>query len=141
MQEPEARPVGSTGEGVLDEFAALKAVTQETRANLIADMVGHPEGMVSIPEFNHLNPDIERSAISEHLTKLQEVGVVAKAEIEVGERSRDLPYAFFYITDAGRDLFDRNNIFDPDVWQDTYEKVAKPPEIKQIERMDRPSRS
>ena len=119
---------------------ALRAITQETRASLLADIVGHPEGMISVPELDYLNPDVKRSAITEHLRKLIDAGVVGKAELPAGERSRDLPYTFYYITDWGRELFDRNDIFDRERWREQYEKVEKTPEIREIEGMDRPER-
>ncbi|NLV09477.1 ArsR family transcriptional regulator [Halomicrobium mukohataei] len=122
----------------LDTWEALRAITQETRASLIADIVGHPEGMISVPELDYLNPDIERSAITEHLDVLLDTGVLAKATIPVGERSRDLPYTFYYVTEAGRDLFDRNDIFDEAIWREQYETVQKTPAIREIEGMDRP---
>lgn len=129
------------GRDGLDTWAALRAITQETRASLIADVVGHPDGMISVPELDYLNPEIERSAITEHLARLVDVGVLAKATIPVGERSRDLPYTFYYVTEAGRDLFDRNDIFDEALWREQYAKVTKSPEIREIEGMDRPERN
>lgn len=129
---------GESGRDGLDTWEALRAITQETRASLIADVVGHPEGTISVPELDYLNPDIERSAITEHLARLVDVGVLGKTTIPVGERSRDLPYTFYYVTDAGRDLFDRNDIFDEALWREQYEKVTKSPDIKEIEGMDRP---
>lgn len=134
---PAPGPSDRDGNG-LDTWAALRAITQETRASLIADVVGHPDGTISVPELDYLNPDVERSAITEHLDVLLDVGVLAKATIPVGERSRDLPYTFYYVTDAGRDLFDRNDIFDEAIWREQYEKVQKTPEIREIEGMDRP---
>lgn len=121
-----------------DPWTALRAITQETRASLLADVVGHPEGLISVPELDYLNPGVERSAISEHLARLVEAGVLAKAEIPVGERSRDLPHTFYHVTDEGRDLFDRNGIFDPEVWREQYARVEKTDELERIEAMDRP---
>lgn len=77
--------------------------------------------------------------VTEHLQKLVAAGVVGKATLPTGERSRDLPYTFYYVTDEGRDLFDRNDIFDESVWREQYEKMEKTPEIEAIEAIDRPS--
>jgi len=134
---PAPDPGDSSPDG-LDTWEALRTITQETRASLIADVVGHPEGTISVPELDYLNPDVERSAITEHLSLLVDVGVLAKATIPVGERSRDLPHTFYYVTEAGRDLFDRNDIFDETLWSEQYEKVTKSPEIREIEGMERP---
>jgi DNA-binding HxlR family transcriptional regulator len=123
-----------------DEWRALRAITQETRASILADIVGHPEGMASVPELEYTNPDVKRSAITEHLQRLVDAGVVGRAELPPGERSRDLPHTFYFVTDEGRDLFDRNDILDREVWREQYARVAKTEEIERIEAMDRPER-
>jgi DNA-binding transcriptional ArsR family regulator len=96
--------------------------------------------MASVLELDYVNPDVHRSAISEHLDKLQEAGIVAKAELPVGERARDLPYVFYYVTDEARAFFDRNGIYDPETWAEQYAKVEKTEAIERIEGMERPER-
>ena len=133
-------PGADDGAEGFDTWKAMQVVTQETRASIVADVVGHPEGMPSVPELDYVNPDVHRSAISEHLDKLEDAGIVGTVEIPVGERSRDLPYVFYYLTDDARAFFDRNGIFDPDTWTQQYGKVEKTEAIERIERMERPSR-
>lgn len=128
----------STGEPGFDTWTALSAVTQETRASLVADVVGHPEGMVTVAEFDYLNPGVGRSTIDEHLRTLVDAGVLEKTELPPGQRSRDLPYTFYSLTDEARTLFDRNGIFDAETWRAQYGKVEKTPEIERIESMPRP---
>lgn len=122
----------------LDEWQALEVVTQDTRAGIVADIVGHPKGMASVRELDHANPRVERSAIEEHLRTLVDAGVVAKEQLPVGERSRDLPYTFYRITDAARELFDRNDIFDRETWREQYAKVEKSDDVLAAERANRP---
>jgi len=131
---------GERGADGFDEWAAMRAVGQQTRAGLLADIVGHPTGMPSVPELNYTNPRVGRATIVEHLEKLMDAGVVGKAELPPGERHRDLPYTFYYLTEAGRDFLDRNDVLDERVWSDQYERVEKTPEIREIEAMDRPKR-
>lgn len=128
---------GSDGPG-FDAWRALQLVTQETRASLVADVVGHPDGSISVAELDYLNPGVGRSAIVEHLGKLVDAGVLEKTELPPGERSRDLPYTFYSLTDEARALFDRNDVFDRDTWRERYETVEKTPEIDRIEAMARP---
>lgn len=135
-----AQAPADTAEESFDEWTALKLITQDTRAGLLADVVGHPEGMTSVPELNYMNPRIERSAIDEHLRKLVDAGVVEKTQLPAGERSRDLPYTFYSLTEQARDLFDRNNIFDEAIWQEQYAKVEKTDDILEIQRAPRPSK-
>lgn len=129
---------GVSDDSDLDEWEALRTVTQETRAGIIADIVGHPKGMASVRELDHANPRIERSAIEEHLRTLIDAGVVVKEQLPVGERSRDLPYTFYRVTDAARELFDRNSIFDRETWRDQYAKVEKPDDVVAAEQAERP---
>lgn len=131
---------GPDGPG-FDAWRALTLVTQETRASLVADVVGHPEGSITVAELDYLNPGVGRSAISEHLGKLVDADVLERTEYPPGERSRDMPYTFYSLTDEARALFDRNDIFDRATWRDQYEKVEKTPEIERIEAMDRPPRT
>lgn len=128
----------SLGDDDFDEWNALKVVTQDTRAGIVADIVGHPKGMASVRELDHSNPRVERSAIEEHLRTLIDAGVVVKERLPVGERSRDLPYTFYRITDAARDLFDRNDIFDRETWREQYAKVEKPDDVVAAEQAERP---
>lgn len=122
-----------------DEWAALTAITQEPRANIISDLVGHPKGMPSMAELEYMNPSLGRSTITEHLEVLEETGVVATAAFPPGQRpERSLPYEFYYITDQARLLFDRSNIFEEGVWTDTYAQVNKTDEIERYEAVTRP---
>lgn len=122
-----------------NEWEALKAVTQDTRANLITDIVGHPKGMPSMKELEYMNPSVSRSTISGHLDTLIDVGVVDTVEFPPGERpARDLPYTFYYLTDDARELFDRNNLFDEGIWRDTYAQVRTTDEIDAAEAVTRP---
>lgn len=129
---------GTDGPG-FDAWDALRLITQETRASLVADVVGHPEGSITVAELDYLNPGVGRSAIVEHLGKLVDADVLEKAELPPGERSRDLPYTFYSLTDEARALFDRNGIFDRATWREQYERVEKTAEIERIEAMSRPS--
>lgn len=145
LREMSSQPPASRGEGdetadEFDDWAAMRVVGQRTRAGLLADIVGHPKGMPSVPELNYTNPRVERSTVIEHLEKLMNAGVVGKAELPPGERHRDLPYTFYYVTEAGREFLDRNNVLDEEVWSDQYDRVEKTPAIREIEAMERPGR-
>ncbi len=121
-----------------DEWTALVAVTQDTRASLVADVVGHPAGAPSVRELDHTNPGVERPTIEEHLATLVEAGVLDKDQLPPGERARDLPYTFYRLTEEARDLFDRANIFDETVWREQYARVEKPEDVLAAEDAPRP---
>ncbi len=123
-----------------DEWRALQLSTDTNRANLIADIVGHPRGMISVEELAYLNPDMSEDAIRRHLHKLIDVGVVVEHALASGERMRDFPYKFYAISRDARALFDRNALFPEDAWRRQYESVKKTPRIRELESMPRPDR-
>jgi DNA-binding transcriptional ArsR family regulator len=143
MQPETTRPNASEGDVTesdkFDTWAALQKSTDKQRANLIADVVGHPEGAPSVKELDYMNSSIKADAIRRHLTTLQEVGVVEELVVESGNRIRGFPYKFYRLTDAARDLFDQNDLFPVNAWQRQYDRVQKTSEITELEAMPRPS--
>ena len=143
MQPETTRPNASEGDvtesNKFDTWAALQKSTDKQRANLIADIVGHPDGAPSVKELDYTNPSIKADAIRRHLTTLQEVGVVKELVVESGNRIRGFPYKFYRLTDAARDLFDQNDLFPVNAWQRQYDRVQKTAEITELESMPRPS--
>lgn len=135
---------GGGGENVgpaldFNTWKALQKATDKTRANLIADVIGHPKGAPSVDELDYMNPSLEKDAIRNHLKTLQSVGVLEELEIPPGERTRGFPYKFYRLTDDARDLFDRNDLFPREPWRRQYERVEKTGEIEELEAMPRPS--
>lgn len=143
MRPDATRPGNESGAGDgTDEFnawVALQKATDKQRANLIADVVGHPEGAPSVTELDYMNPSLEEDAIRRHLGILQDVGVVEELVVEPGGRVRGYPYKFYTLTDDARELFDRNDLFPTAAWRRQYARVQKPPEIQEVEEMPRPS--
>ena len=124
--------------GGFDSWAALQKATDETRANLIADVVGHPKGAPSVPELDYMNPSLEADAIRRHLGILQDVGVLEELVVEPGNRIRGYPYKFYRLTEEARELFDRNDLFPTAAWRRQYERVQRTGEIRELEEMPRP---
>lgn len=127
--------------GEPDEFetwTALQKATDQTRANLIADIVGHPQGAPSVRELEYMNPALGEDATRRHLGVLRNVGVVAELVVEPGNRVRGYPYKFYQLTPQARALFDRNDLFPADAWQRQYARVEKTGEITELEAMPRP---
>ena len=122
-----------------DTWTALQKATDRKRANLIADIVGHPESAPSVKELDYMNPSLEADAIRRHLQTLREVGVVEELVVETGDRIRGYPYKFYTVTDEARELFDRNDLFSEDAWKRQYDRVQKTGEIRELEAMPRPT--
>ena len=126
---------GSTG---FEAWTALQKATDHPRANLIADIVGHPQKAPSVKELDYMNPALGEDAIRRHLGVLNDVGVVAELVVAPGDRVRGYPYKFYRLTTSARELFDRNDLFPADAWQRQYARVEKPGDIAELEAMPRP---
>lgn len=129
-----------TDDGI-DEIEALHTLTQETRANLIQDIIGHPSEMPSLKELAYMNPSVKNEAtIRDHLGRLIEAGIVEQVQLPSEKRSRDSPYTFYCLTEEGRDLLEKHSIIVPDEEQikQEYQAVEKPGDIKKYEEAERP---
>ena len=135
---PETEHTPDNGAG-FDAWTALQKSTDRVRANLIADLVGHPKGAPSVKELEYMNPSLGADAIRRHLGILRDVGVVEELVVEPGDRIRGYPYKFYRLTDAARALFDRNDLFPEDAWERQYARVQRTGEIKELEAMPRPN--
>lgn len=137
--QPRDPPSDDAGDMTQNAWLALQRATDEPRANLIADIVGHPEGAPNVAELEYMNPSLDEGEIRRHLSVLQEVDVVEELVVEPGDRVRGFPYKFYTITEKARELFDENDLFPRESWQRQYGRVEKTPEIREIEEMPRPS--
>lgn len=124
-----------------DTWRALQEATDTKRANLIADIVGHPHDSITVEELDYMNPDLSDDAIRRHLDTLQGAGVVAERALDPGERHRDYPYKFYEVTGEARALFDRNGLFPEEAWTRQYRAVERTPRIRDVEEMPRPAES
>lgn len=129
----------ASGDG-FDPWLALQTVTDETRANLVADIVGHPKELPSVEELAYTNPPIGERAVRRHLETLVDVGVVRERSFETDERVSGFPSKFYELTDRARELFDRNGLFPVEPWRREYNSIEKTPRIRELESLPRPER-
>ena len=122
-----------------EAWTALQKATNHPRANLIADIIGHPQKAPSVKELDYMNPALGEDAIRRHLGVLNDVGVVAELVVAPGDRVRGYPYKFYRLTTSARELFDRNDLFPADAWQRQYARVEKTGDIAELEAMPRPA--
>ncbi|MFB6175551.1 MAG: ArsR family transcriptional regulator [Halobaculum sp.] len=138
---PESVTAETSGGAHTEDFSdwrALQKATDKKRADLLADIVGHPKGAPSVEELDYTNPKLSDDAIRRHLQTLIEVGVVRELTFEPGSRVRDFPWKFYTLTDSARELFDRNGLFPEDAWRRQYTSVRKTERIREVESMPRP---
>lgn len=124
---------------VSDTRKTLNVVTQETRFVLLQNILGHPEGLPSLKELAYVNPSKSEGTIYEHLRTLVECGVVESYELPKDERSRDLPYKFYGVTDEGREFFRQHGMLRAEeTLREAYDAVEKPKKVTKYENAPRP---
>ena len=139
MSRPDASAFVPTEDRTgLDPIEALSALDDTIRANIIGTIVGHPKGSPSKKELEYYNPSVAASTLTDHLTRLEEVGLIVVVERDREGLERGQPYRFFRLTDAARELFDRNNLFEPDAYRAMFAEVEKTDEINAAEAIERP---
>lgn len=140
MSRPDTSPLTPEGETAgLDPIGALSALDDTTRANIIGTIVGHPKGAPSKKELEYYNPSDAASTLTDHLNRLEDVGLIEVVERDREGLERGQPYRFFRLTDAARELFDRNNLFEPDAYRAMFAEVEKTDEIEAAEAVERPA--
>ena len=140
MSRPDASALTPTDDTTgLDPIKALSVLDDTTRANIIGTIVGHPKGAPSKKELEYYNPSVAASTLTDHLNRLKDVGLIEVVERDREGLERGQPYRFFQLTDAVRELFDRNNLFDPDAYRELFAEVEKTDEIKAAEDIKRPN--
>lgn len=139
MLRPDAAALTPAGETAgLDPISALSTLDDTTRANIVGTIVGHPKGAPSKKELEYYNPSVAASTLTGHLDRLEEVGLIEVVERDREGLERGQPYRFFQLTDDARELFDRNNLFEPEAYRALFAEVAKTDEIETAEAVERP---
>jgi DNA-binding transcriptional ArsR family regulator len=121
----------------LSPITALGALEDTTRANIIGTIVGHPKGAPSKKELNYYNPSVAASTLTDHLSYLEDIGVVEVVERDREGLERGQPYRFFQLTDPARELFDRNGLFDSAAYRALFAEAERTEEIEAAEAIAR----
>jgi DNA-binding transcriptional ArsR family regulator len=123
----------------IDPIRALSALDDTTRANIVGTIVGHHKGAPSKKELEYYNPSVAASTLTDHLSRLADVGLVEAVERDREGLERGQPYRFFRLTAAARELFDRNTLYDPETYRELFVDVKKSAEIEAAEAVKRPN--
>lgn len=117
----------------------LHLVTQKTRFTLLQNVVAHPEGMPSLRELDYVNPGKSKSTIRNHLAELIDHGVCETVQLPREQRSRDLPWKFFRLTDDGRRFLEDHGLLAADeTLREMHSLLEKTDTIERYERAPRP---
>ena len=128
-----------TADGSLDEWAILQYTTDPTCARIVADIVGHPAGMISLEELCARNPDLAEEEIKEHLSVLYSLQVIKPHSLP-DERVEDgKPERFFAVTADVTDLFAENDLFCPEAWGRQYVEGMDSERLEELAQAPRPA--
>ena len=117
----------------------LHVVTQETRFSLLQNILGHPQQFPSFKELALLNPSKSESTVHSHLETLAAHGIVESVELPTGERKRDLPHAFYRLTNEGQRFLDEHGVLQAEeTLQAIYDAIDKSERLRQYESAPRP---
>jgi DNA-binding HxlR family transcriptional regulator len=133
METDTREMAGTTGRSAAEIMAAA---ADEDCSDLIMDLVAHPKGLVSHKEFRILNPSLSGSKISRRLSKLQEAGVVEKVDAPYPAPGE--PRAYYYLTEDAREVFDRNQLFEPGPLEEMFDRIDHSTEFEELLEKERP---
>ena len=75
-------------------------LSQETRHHIVQAILGHPEHLLSLDEFDYLVPK-NRSSINAQLQDIQQKGIIDKYVHEPNQNTRGIPAEFWGLTEYG----------------------------------------
>ena len=121
------------------ERERLHVVTQDTRFVLLQNILGHPSQSPSMKELAYLNPSKSEGTLYQHLERLIEADIVEAYTLSGEERTRDLPYKFYGMSEQGKAFLDRHGLLRAEeTLGEVYERVEKNDQIERFERAPRP---
>ncbi len=128
-----------TGDDHKRQRENLQLLLQETRYVILQYVIGHPAGLITLEELDHLITDRSRSTLHDHLSRLLEAGVLERQVLPEEDRQRDLPHVFYGLSDDGEQLLRRHSLLQPeDSLRELYSKIERDSRTKKYENAARP---
>lgn len=119
----------------------LDLLSQETRANIVQNILGHRYMMPSLYEFAYLNPSKNKGTIKGHLDKLVETDFILRVTLPQGKRQRDHPDTFYILSNEGYRFLQRHSLLIPDIDEirSDHSRVKRSDKFKKYEYAPRPT--
>ena len=113
-------------------------LSQETRHNILQVILGHPEHLVSVTEFDYYIA-MDHTTISEELANLADHGIVTKYFHKMNTTVRDVPTDFWGLTAFGIDLIaEYNYLRGLPIMRAAHDATHKPETVQHHEKAPRP---
>lgn len=120
-----------------EELEDLRSILDRTRCIILQQVLAHDSGVLSKPELEARNPDVNQSTLQYHIDTLVERGILTKQTAP--ENKRGLPSVFYAVSKRGIELLKQVNLYDEiAVWNQVYSQVPTPEKLTKIEEMNRP---
>lgn len=114
----------------------------EAHAAILADIVGHPYQLPTLPELMYTNRKHDKAVVKRSIKELLSEGLIEKVHFEDGAPHPRHPELFFGITGFGRSvLLSRMPDEGEKKLQAVYAQADKPEDIMRFERAPRPPRA
>lgn len=114
----------------------------EAHAAVLADVVGHPYQLPTLPELMYTNRKHDKSVVKQSIKDLLKEGLIEQVRFEDGAPHPRHPDRFIGITDFGRSvLLSRMPDGGEKKLQAVYARADKPEDILRFERAPRPPRA
>lgn len=84
-----------------DEVFLRSLIWQDTRLDLIRDVLGHPSHMPSLPEFDCANKYVDSEEIRLQLSMLVEYDILERVTYDGEVQSPNDPITFYTLTESG----------------------------------------
>ena len=117
---------------------------QDTRLDLIRDVLAHPKHAPSLTELCFINTYIDAVEIRFQLSMLVEYDILKHITYDSDVTSEDIPYTFYTLTDDGWAAI---RYFNDEFTPQTYERLSEmyrqvindaPPHVQEAEEAPRP---
>ena len=139
VRKPRDDSVGRNVDWIAERRERLDVITQETRFDIVQNIVAHPFQLPSLKELDTFMGNVQKSTIRNHLDKLQEANVVAQVELPEDERARDLPHVFYGLTQSAYDDLEAVGLVDiENVLQEATLRTDIPQDVEAYMNAPRP---
>lgn len=108
---------------------------EKDHADILADIVGHPQGTPTLEEIDYMNPDCGEDEIRRRLETLESEGIVRV--LEVDPDTVDSPILFVELTAEARAELNSEGLYPEEAWKRQYAAVEKTPRIRRLEAIQR----
>ena len=126
-------------ENTYPDTELLQVAMQDSRYQIISAILAHPEKQPSLKELDRAITSITLSTIRGHLQKLIDHEVVEERTLPKEDRTRDLPWKFFAVTDEAYNSLSEHDVLpDEEELSGIYSQAGKDETMQRYETAPRP---